>query len=238
MANYIDKNEYHDEMVKCKLENKLSDKIISMFLLHAKETSRLFRFESKEDREDAIYFAIKDFINYWKNFKHLSVLKIFLERNFIENEEIEIHIENLKESFKFTAKEKPVIYTQFKIGETENKTLDFLKEKIDQRMSNYLQVSLHKVTKKINLMDIHNQDPKSKSYIRINCFENLFKEQNKVQNNLIYFGEPSDAFKFNTSIIRNGMIKYFNEHHPKETRQGKKILFSRINNENNGAFNI
>jgi hypothetical protein len=238
---YIDPDEYHAIMTECKIKGELSNKAIEMYYLLVREVSKNFYFEREEEREDAISSAVHDLVRYWKNFKHTYVCQIFLERNFAVGESIEVEIPTHNNKFKFTAQQKIKNKSEeFQIDETINKSLENLSNAINANCGSILASSLHKVTRKITLVDCNNYDNKKygKVVLTQKLKENLMKNDKTtglVKN--LNFNDPSGAFKFYTSYAHNGIIKYLNEHHPEETRNGNLIHFSAINKEKNGFYN-
>lgn len=243
MANYIDPKKYHEEMVRCKKSGQLTDRAIEFFQLQAREVSKVFYFEDNEDRKDAIANAVKDFVCYWKNFKENSVVQIKIIRNFVAGEKFKIDVWGDK-SYTYTASVDPKTDFEFLIGTTENKSLDNLHAAVQKTIADKMHSSLHKVTRKINLMDNLNGDDKEKqSVLTIELVDpRILVKDEKVYTKVkeYKFETPPDSFKFFTSMARNGIIKYINEHHPEEVRDGKLVHFSRINSEDgkNGFFNV
>jgi len=244
MSNmYIDRIEYHAEMVKSKKSGKLTDRAVSLFQLHAKEVSRTFYFEFEEDREDAVSSAVHDFLSYWRNFKECNVLQLKIVRNFQEGEWVEIDVKNHKK-VRYVARQKPTADSDFQIGQTENRSLQSLDEAVKRTLKGAVESSLHKVTQKINLMDTWNGDDlkiTSEATIGLTGKEILIKDEKDWKQTKSYvFKSPPNSFNFLTSYARNGIIKYLNTHHPKATRNGKKILFSQMNTQSGdgGAYNV
>lgn len=242
MAHYIDRHEYHREIEKSYEVGKLTERAVTMYQLHAKEVSKLFYFERDDDREDAISYAIMDFLRYWRGIKVYSVIELKLKRNFVEGDEIEITIEGYGT---FQMKPRKVVednLIEFKIGDTENKSLDHFSELINRVHKYHISASLHKVTRKINIVDEHNkQATGSKGTVRIlhgndKCLLQETEYQKELNLNL---KDPSNSFNYLTSLARNAIIKYINEYHPKEVRNGKLIHFSQINSDGEtGAYNL
>jgi hypothetical protein len=210
-----------------------------MFSLLAREFSKNFYFEQEEDREDAIACAVKDFFMYWRNFKECNVLQLSIDRNFIEGESITFNICGMK-PFTYVAKNEIQNDNDLLIGTTPNKTLINLKSKLDLLGREIVDVTLHQVTQKINVMDTFNKnDLLLKSFVEILLVDKsiLIKKDKLYEVKKSYnFEKPPKAFNFFTSYANNGIIKYINEHHPKEIRNGKKIQFSQINKDNNGIY--
>lgn len=243
MAHYIDRNEYHAEIEKSYAKNQLTPRAVEMYQLHAKEVSKLFYFPKDEDREDAVSYAMMDFLRYWKGIKVYSVRELKLKRNFVEGDEIEITIEGygtnkMVPKFEVTNKE-----VEFKIGETENKSLDHLAELINRMHKGHISASLHKVTRKINLVDDHNKQATGsigKVKVTHGNDQLMLQEIDEYEKILdLDLKDPSNSFNYLTSLARNAIIKYINEYHPKEIRNGKLIHFSQINSDGEtGAYNV
>lgn len=156
--DYINKHEYHTEMVKCKKAGKLSTKVIEMFTLHATEVSRGYWFRDEEERKDAIASAIHDFASYWKNFKESNVVQLKLVRNFRIGETITLDIDNFGEVTYIAGKETNPDENIFKIGDTTNHSLQTLHNLVKEKLVGVVEPSLHKVTMKIAFMDVMNED--------------------------------------------------------------------------------
>ena len=157
MANYIEKEGYHKEMVKSKKQDKLTDKAIELFQIHAKEVAKMFFFETRDDESDAISAATTDFLLYWKGFKENNMVKFNLDRNFLPKERITFDIKNYKKFYLEAVNEDPD-ENQFAIGQTVNKSLQSLHDVLKNKHITNLHVSLHKVTQKITFMDITNSE--------------------------------------------------------------------------------
>jgi hypothetical protein len=246
MANYIDPKAFHREMSLCKKNDILSNKAIEYFSTLANEVVKLFYFEDPEESQDAVANSIKDFILYWRNFKedNLIQLKLNKDRNFIEGEIIEIEVFNTDKKVKFTAREKELkSESDFLIGSTVNKSLENLRDSINTNLKEMIVASLHKVTYKINIIDIYNKpDPEAASTLNIYLKSKvplLRGEKDAKEKSTYKFETPPDSFKFYTSLARNGIIKYINDNKPEEIRNGKLIRFGSINSdEDSGFYNI
>lgn len=156
--DYIDKHEYHAEMVKCKKAGELSNKIIEMFTLHAGEVSRGYWFKDEEEKKDAIASAIHDFVSYWKNFKESNVIQLKLVRNFRLGETITLDIPNYGRIIYTAGEETDADKNIFKIEDTTNHSLQILHDLVAKNLKGVIIPSLHKVTMKITFMDIQNAE--------------------------------------------------------------------------------
>jgi hypothetical protein len=252
MADYLNKYEYHAEMVMSKQQNKLTDKAITMFMLHARETSKLFYFECQEDREDAISAATLDFLKYWKGFKENNVVQFKLIRELEDGETFIFKIKNYKE-FQYVARENPKKDNEFltiipndrnnknQVKTAINKTLQNLHDLVKRDHELKMDVSLHKVTGKIAFVDTVNKaDHSIISSIQLKLNGKLLILDEKIyeEDKTYEFKKPPYSFNHITSLIRNAIIKFFDENNPKETRNGKKIRFSQFNTESQGAHGI
>lgn len=240
MADYIDRNIYHDEMVKSKKQGELTPKAITLFQIHAKEVSKMFYFEFPEDREDAIMAANIDFLKYWRGFKENRVVQFKLIRNLNDGEKFLFDISNYKK-FDYTARMEPKKDNEFRIGINTNKTIQNLSDVMKVAHGHAVEVSLHKVTKKITFMDSCNKDDHSiVSKIELRLNGGLLVKDEKIYEPIkVYnFKEPSKSFNHLTSLIRNAIIKHIDQVFPSEIRNGKKIRFSQMNTESDGVHGI
>lgn len=248
MANYIDPAHYDKVMFDCKINNELSSEAISLFELQAREVSKkegiMFKYE--EDRKDAIQYALQDFINYWRGYKINPICQIVMIRNFLEGEKITINIGDNK--YVYTAKSYITGDNEFKIHEGDdktksiNKTLTGLNELINKDLpkANTEEVAsyLHKVTKKINILD-YTCYKDSNNYVIIDkvigspISKNDFGKTSGQT--LLKFGNPPPAFNYMTSLARNGILKGLKKLYPKSSRLITN--FSDINKDNGGLFN-
>lgn len=154
--DYIDKFEYHEEMVKCKKASELSNKVIAMFTIHATEVSKAYWFSDEEERKDAIASAMHDFVCYWKNFKESNVIQLKLVRNFRLGETITLDICNYGVVTYTAGTKTNETERTFKIKDTTNHSLQELHDLVAKDLIGVVEPSLHKVTMKITFMDIHN----------------------------------------------------------------------------------
>jgi hypothetical protein len=242
MADYLNKVTYHAELVACKKAGELTKKAVEMYMLHAREVSRAgYYFEYPEDREDAISQAVEDFLKYWKGFRENSVVRMKFKRNFVQGEEIAVHIKGMQPIIMVAGK-------TFPIGDTVNRSLLQVNEAINKvgeskklLGSGYayprpcVESTLHQVKSTITIMDNTNIGPDAVSEVTFRLKAGGLVE--KVTTNTIKFKKPPPSFNHLTSMIRNAIVKYLNRYHPKEERDGNKMVMSRIN-KNNGAYNI
>lgn len=67
-GHYVKNSELLAEFIKCKEEDKLSDKLVLMFQQIAERLSVKLMYNDPMDREDCIATAVADCIKYWRNF--------------------------------------------------------------------------------------------------------------------------------------------------------------------------
>lgn len=239
MANYIEKEEYHNLMIDAKRHGKFTQRLIDLIYLHCNEVSKLYRFNYTQDKEDAIGLAVADILQYGiKNFKDCPLIQLKFARNFMPGDTIILQVDD--KIFEYTAVEKVQKDREFEIGDTINKSLDFLLEVMREGHESYLELSLHKVTMKMNIMNISHRT-ESPILMRMKVLgidENLLKTHLGLQEVDLEFEPSPPSFNMVTSIIRNAYAKYFNTCHPVPTRNGNKINFSDINSKDGGIFNI
>lgn len=248
MANYLEKKPFNEEMLICISNDKLTNKSIEMFTLIATEVSGNYSFRHSEDRQDAISSACHDFASYWRGYKWRPLFNMVLVRNFKDDEKIIIRIPNLvgdnkpHHEYTYTAKEKPTRKNDFLIGVTENKSIENLSNLINLDTTLTIYSTIHKVTKKITIIDKINEIGvygNIEIYHRVN--DQLVK-QKKFDNtkNVITedFYEPSPAFNWATSVAINGIIKSMDRIRPKEWRGGRLINFSELTNEEGEIFSF
>lgn len=243
-VNYIEKEDFNQEMLKCIEQNKLTDRSIELFNLLATEVSRRYNFRHPEEREDAISSAVHDFASYWGGYKYKPVYNIVLVRNFEDDEKISIQIPNLEtgnlEPCFFVAKTTPTKPHEFAIGETDNKSLEALCNLINNNTSLPITSTIHKVTKKITFIDKLN-DVGTYGHIQIDFSPKKqlvkTKKHDKGSSNISDdFYKPSSAFNWATSVAINGMIKSMNRFRPKEWRNGNLVNFSDLYKNSDGEM--
>ena len=66
--NYLDQNEFRDEILLCKEKDELTPRALEMFQTMVKEISktRMYRYET--DREDCMAQAMLDILLYWRSY--------------------------------------------------------------------------------------------------------------------------------------------------------------------------
>jgi hypothetical protein len=243
MGDYLNKEIYHKTLVSCKKAGILNKEIMDMYILHAKEVSKAgYYFEYPEDREDAISQAVEDFLKYWRGFRENDVVRLKFKRNFIPGEEITINVAGLP-------KINMIANKTFQIGDTVNRSLLLINNHINEIGNQYsitgdgysylrpgIECTIHQVKSTITIMDNTNISPDSIDSEVIFKFKDTGLIE-KINGNSIKFKKPPYCFNHLTSMIRNAMVKYLNKYHPKEERDGNKMVMSRIN-KNNGAYNI
>lgn len=255
---YLDRNEFHKEMTKCKKEDKLSDKAVGMLKIFAENISRKYYFEDEDDRQDAIAHAMMDFVLYWKNFKEVSLVKIAFVGSLSDGDTIEIKLANLDPVIYKAVKENAdILYREFNVSDMEkksdvykrNKTMDNFKLVVNTREQNKIEVSIDKVKSVITIMDRYNSIENSiEGYVKINInnernIKELFADTRStpVPQNLTWnFVPPNNSFSYFSSLLGNAVIKSLNKTRPAELRNGKKISIDSIihDGENQNMFNI
>lgn len=243
-VNYIEKEDFNQEMLKCIEQNKLTNRSIELFELLATEVSRRYNFKHPEEREDAISSAIHDFASYWGGYKYKPVYNIVVIRNFKDGEKISIQIPNnvsgkMEECF-FVSRVNPTKPNEFAIGETENKTLEALCNLINSQAHLPVSSTIHKVTRKITFIDKLN-DVGVYGHIQIDFdpSSQLVKTKKHIKGSSNIsddFYKPSSAFNWATSVAINGIIKSMNKMRPKEWRNGKLTNFSELFSGSNGEM--
>ena len=238
MADYVDKQEFNEEMLKCVRDNKLTDKSIHFFRLIAKSLSVTYYFKYYQEREDAVDTAVADFASNWRGYKWKPVFKLKLLRNFKDNEKLVIELPNYG-AITAIAKIKPTTKEHFKIELKQNKSLENLKSLIELATDKKLTGSLHKVSMKITFVDNINHVGVfgSVSFYTI-IKKPLFKYPKKMENGVTTspFVKPPPAFNWATSVARNGIIKSMDKMKHKDFRHGKMVNFSEINVDKSGMF--
>jgi hypothetical protein len=237
---YINRDVYHSEIVACKKSGELTPKAIEMFTRHVKEVSKAFYFEFSEDREDAVQSAIHDFLKYWKGIRENNVVQMKLLRDFVEGEELTIHIDGCKPIRCVAGKRNDFKNGVFKVDDTVNHTLENLASMLEKHRA-VVEITLHKVTKKITFMDNKNGDDlsvRSHIQLKLKSKSKLSKTIKTDSSDKVFFENPPNIFNTLTSYARNGIIKHINKHNPKIIRNGNMIRFSQINPENNGFYNL
>jgi len=66
--DYINNNDFTDEIIKCKKAGKLSAAAIDSFIILANRAVVRLYFRDDRDREDCVQSAIFDCIKYWQSF--------------------------------------------------------------------------------------------------------------------------------------------------------------------------
>lgn len=65
---YIDKEEFYNEICKCREADELSEKLVKMFTLLAEKIASKMYYRDTDDKYDCISTAILKCITYWKSF--------------------------------------------------------------------------------------------------------------------------------------------------------------------------
>jgi DNA-directed RNA polymerase specialized sigma subunit len=66
--NYVDPDEFRDEIIKSKEKDKLTSRAVEMLVLMCNHVSRINSYKYPMDREDCIAFAIEDVLRYWRGY--------------------------------------------------------------------------------------------------------------------------------------------------------------------------
>lgn len=66
--HYVNNKEFSEEIIKCKIDGKLSDFAVSCFIALANRAVNKMYYEDPRDREDCIQSALLDCLKYWKGF--------------------------------------------------------------------------------------------------------------------------------------------------------------------------
>ena len=236
MADYISKKEQNEIMFECKIKGRLSVKAIEMFELQAKKISNSYDYRCYEDKEDAIQQAIHDFTAYWKNYKINPIGSIQLVRNFYHGETFTVKLNG--NIHVYTAKSKKEDENDFEIGSKTNITIENLANLINSKSGLEYWASIHKVTRKIAIID-DTCYGNSNGVIVVNKLvgNRLSKKDNNphVGDSIFVFLDPPAAFNFLTSVARNGLFKASKVLY--SDTQKITTPFSSINSENGGIFN-
>lgn len=239
MSHYIDRNEFHAEMIDCKLNDRLSERAINFFYILATAVSKRYGFSNQEDYNDAISSAIVDCNRYWRNFKEGRILKLSLLRNFKEGDKIIIRINGAD-------LHTIVAGTTFMIGEDINKSMSNMIDSYAPRSKssciswdNTFGIYIDKTRRNMTIMDIKNRfDLDIVSTISIEYSDESDRLIDKCAKEVIKFEKPNNAFSYFTSIVNNGILKFNNEFYPRKNRDYKTIPISHINSDANGLFNV
>jgi len=250
MANYIDKKEFHAEMVKCKRSGVLSDRAIRYFQLMANEISKTYYYNHPEDKDDAKARAVQDCFRYWKGFKESNVVQVQFIDNFKERDKVVVEIINCR-TFVFVATEKPKKTNEFQICDTINRSLKSLILAINNSHVEVMEGFLDTIKKKLTIMDKHNADDLTiKSKVQIvsqdpiiaapapKKSEALPEKAIAAAQNVIEFKNPPDAFCYYTSTVRNGILKVFNELYPDVHKAANRISLTSFNDHQQRFYNI
>lgn len=246
MANYINKREFHDEMVKCKRSGQLSNKAIAYFQLMANEIAKTYYYNHPEDKDDAKARAVQDCFRYWKGFKESNVVQVQFIDNFKERDKVVVEIMNCR-TFVFVATENPKKANEFQICDTINRSLKSLILAINNSHVDVMEGFLDTIKKKLTIMDKHNADDLSiKSKVQIVSQDPIIAITTKKSelpekaspHNVIEFKNPPDAFCYYTSTVRNGILKVFNELYPDVHKAANRISLTSFNDHQQRFYNI
>lgn len=67
-GNYIDKDEFREEILKCRENDELSEKLTKMFITLANNVANKMYYADPMDREDCVSTALYSCVKYWKSF--------------------------------------------------------------------------------------------------------------------------------------------------------------------------
>lgn len=65
---YIDKKEFRDEILRCREQDQLSDKLTRMFMTLAQNVANKMYYSEPADKEDCISTALFSCVKYWKSY--------------------------------------------------------------------------------------------------------------------------------------------------------------------------
>ena len=68
MAKYLTNKDLYKEVVVCKAQGKLSNRLSIMFMMIAKGVIKKRYYVNTQDREDAYSGALEDMLRFWYNF--------------------------------------------------------------------------------------------------------------------------------------------------------------------------
>lgn len=239
MPNYINKKEFHDEMVKCKRSGELTTRAIQFFQLMAHEISKTYYYRDPEDRKDAIARAVQDCYRYWKGFKESNVVQVQFINNFTPNDKIVVDILNYKTVI-FTASENPKKVNEFLICDTINRSLKSLILAVNETHVEVMEGFLDTIKKKLTIMDKYNADDLTKkSKIQIISQEPIIDvTKGDINPDKIMFKNPPNAFCYYTSTVRNGILKVFNELYSDVHKAANRISLTSLNDHQQRFYNI
>jgi hypothetical protein len=238
---YLDRDKFHQEMVKCKKMDKLTDEAVYMLKKLAEKNARRRTFEREQDFEDAVSSAIRDVVLYWRGFKESNVVRLKCIRNFGVGDIINIDIKNYGGIIIKAGESENLDDNIFEIKQKINSTFESLKKIITEKYDDVLAVYIDKVYNVVTFMDKHNSDNLSiNSFVTIG--DKIIDGKTLVDKNdgFIYdFKNPPNAFSYFTSMCNNGVLKYINLMNPKKKKKyGKTISMDAINRGGNGLYNI
>lgn len=67
-GNYIDKEEFRQEILKCREADELSEKLTLMFMELARNVSNRMYYQNPDDKEDCISTALVACVKYWRSY--------------------------------------------------------------------------------------------------------------------------------------------------------------------------
>lgn len=244
-SQYINPSEYNDEMVRCVKAGKLSNKMIEMFMVHAKNVCRRFYLPDEDDKNDAISTCVSDFLHNWKSFAIQNNVFLKFNRNFQIGEKLELTIENVG-TFVFTAGEAIDHETlTFEVRDTANKSIRSMMILCQEKpFCDIIRVTNNTSNHKLMIRDIHNQDDLS-VFSKLRVHELPSEEPlilpdgyyRIIEEGLYSFVPFSPAFQFLTSLCNNSIKKSLDFTSPKYLRGGNQVRLS-SNAEDNGIYTI
>jgi len=66
--HHVKNADLRNEIIRCKINDELSNEALAMFMLMAKKFSTKLNYIYPEDREDCTSFAVMDCIQYWRGY--------------------------------------------------------------------------------------------------------------------------------------------------------------------------
>ena len=67
-GNYLDKQEFREEILRCRETDQLSDRLTQMFITLATNVSNKMYYADPMDKEDCISTALMSCVKYWRSY--------------------------------------------------------------------------------------------------------------------------------------------------------------------------
>jgi len=156
--NYIDRDEYHREMVKCKKAGELSPRALELIQIHIDRSSLKYSrtYESDQEREDCMSSAMMDILQYWKNFKESNVVQFKMIRNAHPGDQIKIIGKDWELVIGFhrgpaKVKDNEIISL---IRDTRNRTISAMADTINEIHKDKVKITVDKMKRKVTFQDV------------------------------------------------------------------------------------